>query len=153
MRLTKTAVWALGITIMLLVLCINRGLFLAKAVHAEGTVISSKSLHQRSHGITSARRSVSYQIEFEYEGYTYTFWTSSFTSSAHLNKTPVIFNPDDPTDAYQNSFGDFWGWGLIYIALAFVPWSAAALSFIGKNERLVIGRKKFGIVKVVQDDY
>ncbi len=136
---------------MLLVLGIDRGLFLLKAKHVEGNVINSYTSGSMGPGRVS---STSYQIEFEYEGYSYTFWTSRFSGTSRFGKSPVIFNPDDPMEAYQNSFGDFWLWGFIIVGIIFVPWSAASLSFIGKNERLVIGRKKFGLEKIAfTEDY
>ena len=146
MRLSKTAVWAIGVLIMLLILGINRGLFLMKAKYTTGESIGSQNYTGRRSGGRS------FHVHFVYEGNNYYFWTSRFSSARSVMQIPVIFNPDDPEDAYENTFGGFWLWGLVYIAIAFVPWSAASLSFIGSDEQLVIGRKKFGLEKIPRED-
>jgi hypothetical protein len=141
LQLSKTATWLAGIFILFFILGLNRGVFLLKAEHATGEVIGSQ-LHRRR----AASRT--YHVRFEHEGNSYTFWTSQFASCKKRAEVPVIFDPSDPENAYENSFGGSWLWGLIYIAIAFVPWSAAALSFIDSDERLVIGWKTIGRAKM-----
>jgi hypothetical protein len=143
MRLSKTAFWASGILILFFYLGLNRGMFLLDAKHTTGECIGS---HQYTGRHSSGGRS--YNVRFVYEGSVYTFWTSRFASANRLTEVPVIFNPDDPEDAYEDSFGGFWLWGLIWVAIIFVPWSAAALSIVGSDERFVISRKKIGLEKI-----
>ena len=143
MRLTKTSAWATGILIMFLIFGINRGLFILTGETASGKI---------SNYVNSGRKRVP-KIYFEFNGYGYSFLATRFSSANIADDIPIIFNPDDPEDAYENTFGGFWLWGIIYIAIALVVWSAASLSFIGDNERLVISRKKIGLEKVSAQTY
>jgi hypothetical protein len=141
MRFSKTAVWATGVLLMFCLLGIDREWFLLKSEKATGTVVDFYE--------TGGRRSSQvHKIEFEYNGYIYAFWSTRFSSVKMEQKVPVIFNKNDPFDAYENSFAGFWLWGMIYIAIAFVPWSAASLSFIDSDEKLVVGWKKFRLEKI-----
>lgn len=142
MRLSKTAFWASGILVMFLVLGIHRGLFLLKAKSATGEVIGSETYGSSRTGTTR-----SCHVQFMYEGRSYSFWTSHFSYASSYDEMPVIFNPDDPENAYENSFRGIWLGGLTWIGFIFIPWSAAALSIIGENERLVISWKKIGLEK------
>jgi hypothetical protein len=143
MRLSKTATWLSGIAIMFAIYGLNRGLFLLKAKHTWGDVLATDYYYYRKSNTSSN----SYQVQFFYDNRYYVFWSSQFSGRTYNNQVPVVFNPDNPNNAYEYSFGGFWLWGIIIIAIAFVPWSAASLSFIGSDERLVIGWKKFRVEK------
>jgi hypothetical protein len=148
MRLSKTATWLAGILIMFLLLGLDRGYVFLTSEKATGEVIGFHTNHGRKMSSSSP------MISFDYDGYTYTFTSARFSYSVMGEQVQVLFDADDPTDVYENTFGGFWAWGFIYIAIALVPWSAAALSFVGSNERLVIGRKKIWLEKIhAKDEY
>ncbi|MEO5643548.1 MAG: DUF3592 domain-containing protein [Bacteroidia bacterium] len=144
MRLSKITFWLSGIVLMFTILFLHRGFFLLSAKHTTGESIASHTYGSNRTGTTRTCH-----VRFTFEGRDYYFWTSQFGSSENYSNFPVIFNPHNPANAYEDSFAGIWFSGLFWIGIFFIPWSAAALSFVGSNERFVISCKKFGLVKIV----
>jgi hypothetical protein len=68
-------------------------------------------------------------IRFEHNGYQYKFLAPSFLQDVvdYRNDIPVIFDPDDPSEAYVKSFIGLIGDSLLYLIPFFLIWTVLVL--------------------------
>jgi hypothetical protein len=91
-------------------------------------------------------------IEYRIKDSVYQFRAQEGTTYEEGQKVDVLLEGKDHDQPLLYTFGSFWLFPIVYFILPFLLWTAFALSYLGKNEMLQIGKKGAFIKKLRRSD-
>jgi hypothetical protein len=135
-KLNRIQCFLFGLGIICLFYVLNRSRYIVNADRVEGKFVFYVSENDTTDGAL-----VYPVIEYEVKDSAYRFKGregSAFELNEHV---PVLLEDHDPNRPMLFTTGSFWLYPLFYIILPVLIWAAFSLSYIQKNEKVLINMK------------
>jgi hypothetical protein len=136
LRLNRTQCYLLGLGIIFLFYFLNRSKFIIGSEKVQGTFVFYVV------DIDTVEGKLIYPvIEYEVKDSVYRFQGKEGTAYRLNEKLPVLLQEGDPDKPLLYTIGSFWLYPLFYTLLPVLIWSAFALSYVNRNEKVLINLK------------
>lgn len=133
LRLNRITLFLLGLVVIMICYFARQLTFIASAEITEGTVINVTN----SDSISLENTALSYpMVEFNANGNIQLFRAESNMNVTKGDKVKVIYQANEPSDAYIYSFTGFWLRNILWFIIPLVLWAAFSLSYLNRDEGL-----------------
>jgi hypothetical protein len=135
-KLNRMQCFLIGIGIIFLFYFLNRTKYIFNSEKVQGKFIFYVSENDSLEG------KLFYPVvEYEVKGKVYRFRGREGASYELNEELPVLLKDHDPERPVLYTIGSFWLYPLFYVILPVIIWAAFSLSYVNKNEKVVINLK------------